>query len=100
MTAHPHTIVLSILLFAQVLGLITSALARLSEGSAYQASSHRLFLASLAFVGVTTMAALLLSPNYWLTSGTTLTVMVLVATCDFRRAGEAAAGRSFRSPSP
>jgi hypothetical protein len=96
MTAHPHTIVLSILLFAQVLGQITSALARLSEGSAYQASSHRLFLASLAFVGVTTMAALLLR----LTSGTTLTVMVLVATCDFRRSGEAAADRSFRSPSP
>lgn len=98
MTGQPHTMILAFLFFAQVFGLVSAALARLSEGSAYQASSHRLFLASLAIVGVTTMTALLLSLNYWLTSGATLSVMVLTATCDFRRSGQAAMDRSFHSP--
>jgi len=69
----------------QILGLISAWLARLSEGSASQASCQRLFIACLALVGLTTMASIALSPTpkYWLASGVTLGVMILAAIWDF-----------------
>lgn len=98
MTAHQSTIILATLLAVELLGLISAALARLSEGSAYQASGQRLFFGSLGLVGLTTMAALLLGPGYWLTSGATFSLMVLTATCDFNHTGRAAVGEPIVPP--
>ncbi len=69
----------------QILGLASAWLARLSEGSAGQASCQRLFFACLALVALTTMASIALSPTpkYWLASGATLSVMILAAIWDF-----------------
>ena len=68
----------------QIAGLFSAWLARLSEGSRRQAWCHRLFLACLGLIGLTTMASLALGPKYWLPSGMTLAVMVLGAVWDFR----------------
>jgi len=64
---------------------LSAWLARLSEGSARQAACQRFFLACLLLVGLGTIASLALVPTYWVASGTTLSLMVLAATCDFRR---------------
>lgn len=100
MTVHQSTIILSTLLAAQLLGLASAALARLSEGSRYQASGQRLFFASLGLVGLTIVAALLLGPGYWLTSGATFSLMVLTATCDFSHTGRSSLDRPIAPPIP
>ncbi|MCL4190829.1 MAG: hypothetical protein KJZ87_03720 [Thermoguttaceae bacterium] len=87
MNGFENSVFLLILGVIQAVGLISAALARLSEGSGRQAASQRLFLACLALVGGCTVVSLVLGPGYWLTSGTTLSLMVLAATCDFNYAG-------------
>ncbi len=74
----------------QVAGLVSAWLARLSEGSANQASCHRLFFACLGVIGAATMLSVALGPRYLLISCITLSVMVLVAIWDFQ--AEAPAG--------
>jgi hypothetical protein len=68
----------------QIAGLVSAWWARLNEGSHHQALSQWLFFAFLALLGATTMTSLVLDARYWLTSGTTLSVMVLAAVWDFR----------------
>lgn len=72
-------------------GLTTAWVTRLSEGSCRQTSCQRLFLGSLAVVGLTTIVSVGLGPGCWLASGATLTLMVLTVTCDFSRSRQATA---------
>jgi hypothetical protein len=98
MSGLDHSLILLVLVSVQVLGLLSATLARLTEGSSYQGSSHRLFLGCLALVGLTTMGALILvGSGGWLTSGTTFSLMVLAATCDFRRSDRQSADWSIHS---
>lgn len=69
----------------QVLGLVSAAAARLSEGSRCQRLSQRVFLGWLGVVGGSTILSLGLWPPCWLASGATFSVMVLTVTCDFGR---------------
>lgn len=68
----------------QIAGLTSAWWARLHERSHRQALSQWLFFVFLALIGVTTMTSLVFDTRYWLTSGTTLSVMVLAAVWDFR----------------
>jgi len=72
-----------ILIGIQTLGLMSAWAARVSEGSSGQTASHLLFFACLALVGTATVVALAIGPGCWLTSATTLSLMVLMVTCDF-----------------
>ncbi len=74
---------------AQVLGLTSACAARLAGGSRREVC-QRLFLAFLLLIGVATMVAVALGPRFWLTSGVTLALMVLTATGDLGRSGQAA----------
>jgi undecaprenyl pyrophosphate phosphatase UppP len=67
-------------------GLLCGWLARVSEGSRWQTCFQRVFFSSLAVVGMITVAALWVGPGYCLSAGTTMAVMSLVATWDFRHA--------------
>jgi len=69
----------------QVVGLGSACLARIAEGSSRQTPCQWLFLVSLAAVGVATMALLAADASTWLVSATTLSVMILAVTVDFRR---------------
>jgi hypothetical protein len=69
----------------QLVGLASVAFARLCEGSACQSSGQRVFFACLALVGAVAMFSVFLGPGFWLSSGTTFSLMVLGATCDFSR---------------
>ena len=77
----------------QLVGLASAWLARLSEGSCHQTDCQCLFLGCLGMVGVATVTALWMGPGWWLGSGATLSVMVVTATCDFRRPAQRATGR-------
>jgi len=67
----------------QVCGLISAALARISEGRRWQALFQRMFIALLVIMAFTTVLNLLNAPQQWMMSATTLAVMVVTATCDF-----------------
>ncbi len=67
----------------QVCGLLSAALARITEGHAWQDLFQRMFIALLVIVAFTTILNLGHGPQHWLTSATTLAVMVVMATCDF-----------------
>jgi hypothetical protein len=75
----------------QTMGLVSAALARLSEGTPHERASQRFFLISMALVGMSTLCGFLIGPAYWLTNGTTLSAMILAATCDFSHARRAPA---------
>lgn len=64
------------------LGPASAWLVRLSEGSAFQTSCHRLFLASLGLVGVATLISISWGWGYCLFSGSTLSLMAVFATWD------------------
>jgi hypothetical protein len=66
----------------QIAGLTSAWLARLNEGSARQAWSHRLFVACLGLVGLSTMVFVVFGARYWLVSGATLSAMILAAVWD------------------
>jgi len=67
----------------QVCGLISAALARISEGRRWQALFQRMFMALLVIVAFTTVLNLWNAPQQWIMSASTLAVMVVAATCDF-----------------
>jgi hypothetical protein len=73
----------------QLLGLTSAAVTRLSEGSSRQKSGQRLFLACLGLMGAATVVSIFLGPGCWLSSGTTFSLMVLGATCDFNASRKA-----------
>lgn len=75
---------------AQIVGIAIAWLARLSEGSACQKISQYLFFGVLLVMGVVTTFALAVGPGCWVACATTLAVMVLTVTCDFRSSREAA----------
>ena len=82
--------VLWLMVAAQFLGVSSAWLARLSEGSSCQAVCQYVFFGVLPLMGVVTAAALAVGPGCWMACSTTLAVMVLTVTCDFRGSREAA----------
>jgi hypothetical protein len=82
--------VLWLLVAAQLFGFASAWAARLSEGSRSQALGQWLFFGTLPLMGAVTMASLAVGPGCWLACSTTLAVMVLTVTCDFRGSREAA----------
>ena len=74
----------------QFFGILSACAARLSEGSPRQAISQGMFLGMLPLMGVVTLVAFAVGPGCWLACSTTLAVMVLVVTCDFRNSRESA----------
>ena len=82
--------VLYFLVAAPILGISSAWLARLSEGSACQSMGQCVFFATLPLMGIITAFALSVGPGYWMACATTLAVMVLTVTCDFRGGREAA----------
>ena len=79
----------AILALIQVFGLLSTLLARISQGSSKHEHCQRLFLFALALVGSTAIAAVNMTSDTWLYSGVTLSVMILGTTWDFRRPEEA-----------
>jgi len=77
-----------LVLAAQAMGLGSAWLARRSEGTGWQARSQQFFVVSLLVMGAATILAMGLGPCGWLASGTTFSLMVLAATCDFRQESE------------
>jgi hypothetical protein len=77
-----------LLVAAQVFGVLTAFAARFSEGSSRQAVIQGLFFAVLLLLGAATLVALAVGPGCWLGCATTLAVMMLTVTCDFRRGRE------------
>lgn len=73
-----------LLAVAQLAGLVSAWLARLSEGSARQACCQRLFVACVALLGLLTMVTVAMGARYWWASGGTLSAMILAAVWDFR----------------
>lgn len=74
-----------IIALVQVLGLVGTALARLTEGRRWQAACQRLFLGLLFLVGFTTIVSLGSAPQQWIMSATTFSVMVVASVFDFSR---------------
>ncbi len=79
------SLVIAGLAAVQVFGLFASLGTRLSAGSRFEGKCRCLFVALLGLAGMGTLVALAMTPAYWVVSGASLSVMVLVATCDFRR---------------
>jgi hypothetical protein len=76
--------VFGIAVLVQIVGLFSVALARGSERSAAQAICQHLFVASLLVVGVIAVVAISCGIRCWFVCATTLPIMVLGATLDFR----------------
>ena len=74
-----------VMLGVQVLGLGSAWLTRRSEGSPLQSAIQAFFFVALLLVGIATIVAIGLGPACWLASGTTLSLMVVGAVCEFDR---------------
>ena len=70
--------------------LSTAWLVRASEDLPSHRAWQALFLLCLILVGGCVIACLPLRAGWWLMSGTTLAVMILIATCDFSHTRQAA----------
>jgi hypothetical protein len=79
-----------VLVAAQGLGILTAFAARLTEGSRRQAIGQALFLSMLPLMGAATLVSLAVGPGCWVGCATTIAVMVLTVTWDFRRGSESA----------
>ncbi len=79
-----------ILVVAQIVGVLTAFVARFSEGSPRQAISQNVFFAVLLLMGAAALLAMAVGPGCWLGCATTLAVMILTVTCDFRRGRQSA----------
>ena len=73
----------------QALGLASAWLARVSEGSRFQAACQSLFLLCLCLLGVATAAALTIGPGSCMSCGLTLSIMCVGVICDFQGARHA-----------
>jgi hypothetical protein len=71
-----------LLIAAQVFGVLSAGVVRLSEGSHCQAISQGVFLVALPLVGAATIVALMVGPGIWVACAASLAVMVLTATFD------------------
>lgn len=74
---------------AQVLGLTSAWLARISQGCRCEGLCQWLFYVCLSTVGLATMVNFALVPGWWWVTATVFSIMVLVVTCDFRPARRA-----------
>jgi len=74
----------------ELFGLTSAWVTRQSEGSLRQTPCQLAFLACMALIGGAAMATAGWGVGYWLSCGTTLTLMVLTVTCDFHGCREAA----------
>ncbi len=79
------------LIAVQFVGLASAMMARLSERSAAQAWCQRLFFVSLGCVGLTAMLALACDSGYFLSCGTTLSLMAVGTVLDMQSAARATA---------
>jgi len=70
------------LLAIQALGVLSAFAARRSEGVASRTALQWLFLGCLGLVGLSTAVLVSAASGWWLSSGTTLSVMVLTITYD------------------
>ncbi len=68
----------------QICGLLSAALSRVTEGRRWQALFQRMFLALLIIVAFTAVLNVWNAPQQWIMSATTLAVMIVTATCDFK----------------
>lgn len=75
---------LCVISLVQVCGLACAALFRITEGRRWQALFQRMFLALLVVVAFTAILNVWNAPQQWIMSATTLAVMVVTATCDFK----------------
>lgn len=80
-----HGVVFWGLLVMQVLGVFSVVFARLCERSQAQNCCQRLFFVSAILLGAGTLFALALGSGWWISSGTTLSLMGLGATLDFSK---------------
>jgi len=78
-----------VIVVIQALGYLSAWAARCSEGSRHQAWFQRLFVVSLLLVGGATIVSLGVGPGCWVSCGTTLSLMVVGATCEFTRSDDA-----------
>ena len=69
-------------ILVQVAGLLSVWLARASEGLTLEKRFRWLFLACLGLVAGSTMVGLSLGAGFWLTSGATLSAMVVTGIFD------------------
>lgn len=65
------------------LGLAAGLATRLSVGSRLEGVWQYAFLGSMAVVGAVTVGVLIFAPELWLAPAVGLTLMILLATCDF-----------------
>jgi hypothetical protein len=72
-----------LLVCVQLLGIGSAWTARISQGSSLQALTQRVFFTTLLLMGFATTFALAVGPGIWLACAASLSVMVLVVTCDF-----------------
>jgi hypothetical protein len=72
-----------LVIVAQIAGVLSAAMTRISEGSKNQTSFQALFIGTLLAVGLITISGVRLGPAHWMISGTTMAIMLLLATCDF-----------------
>jgi hypothetical protein len=79
-----------LLVAVQFIGFVSACAARLSEGSTRQAIIQYVFFGILAMMGAATVVAYAVGPGWWLACSTTLAVMLLMVTCDFRNGRESA----------
>lgn len=70
---------------AQLLGLTAACAVRICLGTPQQGLCQWLFNGSLGLIAGMTIAAANMSPGNWVSCGITLSLMVLIATSDFRR---------------
>ena len=86
-----HPAVLCSLGIIQVLGLISAFATRLARPSRRWRASQWVFFTCLGLVAMSMILTLGASSGSWLTSGTTLSLMVLTAVWDFGRQSDCTA---------
>jgi hypothetical protein len=67
----------------QLCGLGSAWMARVNGGCRHERTAHLVFFFCLTVLGVATVMAMASGPRWCLSSGTTLSLMLLTATWDF-----------------
>ena len=91
MPAPSESTLLLCFLVVQIVGLVSLMCARVKGHSLLHRAGRSLFLVSLVAVGLATMCAVGCASDWWVSCGTTLSVMVVGGTFDLGRAAGAAA---------